>query len=108
MDLNVNYYDQMDAGYQLFTWNSQDFMKYLDLEQQIVKKYDKSPVSKRAVSFEFPSVSIKVIRESEDGGNMLLAELILYNLKLDMLQFLDYRKDLSFKAQTFYILTREA
>ena len=39
LDLNVNYYDQKDAGYQLFTWNSSNHMKWLDLEEKTVKKY---------------------------------------------------------------------
>ena len=47
LDLNINFYDNLTAGYQLFTWNSQDFMKYLDLEQKIVDKYKKSQVFKR-------------------------------------------------------------
>jgi len=33
LDLNINYYDNLDPGYQLFAWNSHNFMQYLDLEQ---------------------------------------------------------------------------
>ena len=39
LDLNVNYMDEFTAGYQLFTWNSQDFMKYLDREKEIVTRF---------------------------------------------------------------------
>ena len=39
LDLNINYYDMLAPGYQLFTWNSLDFMKYLDIEDQTVEKF---------------------------------------------------------------------
>lgn len=30
LDLNINYMDKFTEGYQLNSWNSQNFMKYLD------------------------------------------------------------------------------
>lgn len=32
LDLNINFTDFLDPGYQLFSWNIHDFMMYLDLE----------------------------------------------------------------------------
>ena len=53
-------------------------------------------------------MSIKIIQDSEEeGSNFLLSELILYNLNLDVTFYLDYRKDVVFKAQTFYILYKD-
>jgi hypothetical protein len=34
LDLNINYYDMLHEGYQLFTWNSQNFMQYLNIEKE--------------------------------------------------------------------------
>lgn len=51
MDLNINYYDNLAPGFQLFTWNSQDFMKWLDQEQEVVEKYKDSVVKKRIFQF---------------------------------------------------------
>jgi len=57
------------------------------------------------MKFSFPSWSIKVISDNEEDA--MVAELILYNLKLDVAFYLDYRKDVLFKSQTFYILCRD-
>lgn len=85
MDLNINYYDNLEPGFQLFTWNSQDFMKWLDQEQEVVGKYKDSVVKKRIFQFQFPSCSIKLNQDQLDvGKNHLLSELILYNLKIDL------------------------
>jgi len=74
-------------------------MKYLDQEQKIVEKYKNSMVKKRIIQFQFPSCSIKLNQDQPYAGkNHLLSELILYNLKIDMAQYLDYRKDIVMKS----------
>ena len=60
LDLNINYYDMMHAGYQLFTWDSQNFMQYLKIEEDQVKKFENSSVKKREIKFQMPSFSIKI------------------------------------------------
>jgi len=57
------------------------------------------------MNFSFPSWSIKIISDNQDEA--MLAEMILYNLKLDVAFYLDYRKDVLFKSQTFYILCKD-
>mgnify|MGYP006878262207 CR=1 FL=1 len=108
LDLNINFYDRLEAGYQLFNWNSQDFMKYLHLEKQQVKRFENSPVCKRVVHFNFPSFSVKLNQDSlETGKNQLISELVLSNLDIDFKQFLDYRKHIHMRAQTFFILFKD-
>lgn len=108
LDLNINFYDRLEAGYQLFNWNSQDFMKYLHLEKQQVQKFENSPVCRRVVNFNFPSFSIKLNQDSPDGGkNQLLSELVLSNLDIDFKQHLDYRKLVRMRSQTFFILFKD-
>ena len=34
LDLNINYYDMLHAGYQLFSWNSENFMQWLNIEEK--------------------------------------------------------------------------
>lgn len=101
----------MAEGYQLFTWNSRDYKKFLEIEDQSVKKFKGSSVYKRYIAFDFPSFSIKLNQEKENSekimGDRLLSELILYNLKMEMTQYLDYRKDLKLISKTFYILFKE-
>jgi hypothetical protein len=60
LDLNINYYDMLAPGYQLFTWNSQNFMQYLHIEEKQVEKFTGSSVKKRETTFVFPSFSIKI------------------------------------------------
>lgn len=86
---------------------------YLDLEEQIVEKFQRSFVKKRETQLVFPSFSIKINQDSKDDvindniNNQLLSELILYNLKMDFSQYLDYRKDIVLRSKTFYILYKE-
>lgn len=49
LDLNINYFDMMAEGYQLYCWDSRDFMKYLNMEAQVVKKFKDSSVSRRKI-----------------------------------------------------------
>lgn len=107
LDLNINYFDNLAPGYQLFNWNSQDFMKYLDLEQEIVQKFKNSFVMKREMNLQFASFSIKINQENMKDIE-LLSELILYNLNIDIKMYLDYRKDIKLKSQTFYILCKDS
>ena len=51
LDLNINYYDMLAPGYQLFTWNSLDFMKYLDIEEYTVQKFKDTKVQRRTCIF---------------------------------------------------------
>jgi len=84
-------------------------MMYLDLEEQIVEKFQRSFVKKRETQLVFPSFSIKINQDSKEDNinNQLLSELILYNLKMDFSQYLDYRKDIVLRSKTFYILYKE-
>lgn len=108
MDLNINYYDMQSEGYQLYCWDSHDYMKYLNLEDQVVEKYKDSSVYKRMIKMQFPSLSIKCLEDSQTyGKDHLLSELILYNLDLSMKMFLDYRKNIELQSHTFFLLFKD-
>ena len=59
-DLNFNYFDNLAPGYQLFSWNSSDFMHYLDLEQKTVATFTQSPVFKRDIQMHFDSFCMRI------------------------------------------------
>ena len=59
-------------------------MQYLHIEEKQVEKFTNSSVKKRETSLVFPSFSIKINQDTEGTtDNRLLAELILYDLKMD-------------------------
>lgn len=83
-------------------------MQYLHIEEKQVEKFTNSSVKKRETSLVFPSFSIKINQDTEGAtDNRLLAELILYDLKMDFAQYVDYRSDITLRSQTFYILYKE-
>ena len=114
-DLNINYYDMLAPGYQLFTWNSLDFMKYLDLEENIVETYKNTFVQRRTCVFQFPSFSLRINEADTTFDNngsgksqsQLLTELVLQNVQIDFKYYLDYRKDMLIRSKTFYILCKD-
>lgn len=91
LDLNINYYDMLAPGYQLFTWNSLDFMKYLDLEENIVETYKNTFVQRRTCVFQFPSLSLRInevdttnlLPDDPVPESQLLTELVLQNMQID-------------------------
>jgi hypothetical protein len=83
-------------------------MQYLHIEEEQVRKFTNSAVKKRETSLVFPSFSIKINQDKEGTQeNRLLSELILYDLKMDFAQYIDYRSDIVLRSQTFYILYKE-
>lgn len=104
LDLNVNYMDEFTAGYQLFTWNSQDFMKYLDREKAMVSLFKDRSVQKRGIDILFSSFSIRIL----DDAYEMVSELVLPSFSIQLKQYVDYKKQVQMTADTFFILCQDA
>lgn len=52
------------------------------------------------IDLHFPSLSLQI----HNKDNLFLAELIYWGADIDFHKFIDYRKDIFFKAHTFFIL----
>lgn len=65
-----------------------------------VEKFKNKQVFKMRVSMHFPSLSLQI----QNKDNVFLAELTYWGVDIDVLKFIDYRKDILFQAHTFFIL----
>lgn len=52
------------------------------------------------VDLHYPSLSLQI----HNKDNIFLAEMIYWGADIDFLKFIDYRKDISFRTHTFFIL----
>jgi hypothetical protein len=101
-DLNINHTDQLAPFFQLAIWNNggEDTQKYLKQEKQTVERYKGKEVYKMKVDLHFPSLVLRI----HNKENAFLAEMIFWGADIDFHKFIDYRKDIAFKAHTFFIL----
>jgi hypothetical protein len=65
-----------------------------------VERYKDKPVYKMKVDLHYPSLSLQI----HNKDNIFLAEMIYWGADIKFLKYIDYRKDISFRSHTFFIL----
>jgi hypothetical protein len=65
-----------------------------------VEKFKNKQVYKMKVDLHYPSLSLQI----HNKDNIFLAEMIYWGADIDFHKYIDYRKDISFRTHTFFIL----
>ena len=107
-DLNLNYVDGNQKQFQLGIWDDPDSQKFLRLEEETKKKYrDHALVYKQKIEITIPSLSMVLLSSDDmslevDAG--LIAEIVCWNFRFEMLRFHDGRKKLDLTSHSLQIL----
>lgn len=101
-DLNFNYTDNLAKFFQLAIWNNgEDSLKYIKNEQEITRIHKNKEVFKMKVYLHFPSLALQI---HHNLNEQFLTEIVLWNADVDFLKYIDYRKTITLKSHTFFIL----
>ena len=108
LDLNINFSDGLQKGFQFGVWDTENHLFYTDIEEKSFILFRKTKVVKRQIIFNIFELSIQIWDQEYfeicEKADSLLSEIIFDNFKLDFLMFLNWKSEIRIDALQFFLV----